>query len=139
MLAGEHGGARITREEVFGPVVTVASIENEEDGIRRANSSPYGLGASVWTRDRKRARRVADRLHAGSVWTNDHAYSYGLAQAPYLGTLLADRLAGDDPHDDLRAVWRARPRFAPAPLFSGPALRAGWAIDRISDRLARRS
>jgi glycine/D-amino acid oxidase-like deaminating enzyme len=61
---------------------------------------------------------------------------HGLAQAPYLGTLLADRLAGDEPHDDLRAVWRARPRFAPAPLFSGAALRAGWAIDRISDRLS---
>jgi glycine/D-amino acid oxidase-like deaminating enzyme len=63
---------------------------------------------------------------------------HGLAQAPYLGTLLADRLAGDGPHDDLRAVWRVRPRFAPAPLFSGPALRAGWAIDRISDRFYRR-
>ena len=61
---------------------------------------------------------------------------HGLAQAPYLGTLLADRLAGDEPHDDLRTVWRARPRFAPAPLFSGPALRAGWVIDRISDRLS---
>ena len=64
---------------------------------------------------------------------------HGLARAPYLGTLLADRLAGDDLHDDLRAVWRTRPRFAPAPLFSEAALRAGWAIDRISDRLARRS
>ena len=63
---------------------------------------------------------------------------HGLAQAPYLGTLLADRLAGDEPHDDLRAVWRARPRFAPAPLFSAPALRAGWAIDRISDRFSSR-
>jgi glycine/D-amino acid oxidase-like deaminating enzyme len=63
---------------------------------------------------------------------------HGLAQAPYLGTLLADRLAGDEPHDDLRTVWRTRPRFAPAPLFSGPALRAGWAIDRLSDRLYRR-
>jgi glycine/D-amino acid oxidase-like deaminating enzyme len=62
---------------------------------------------------------------------------HGVAQAPYLGTLLADRLAGDDPHDDLRAVWRERPRFAPAPLFSAPALRAGWAIDRFSDRLLR--
>jgi glycine/D-amino acid oxidase-like deaminating enzyme len=62
---------------------------------------------------------------------------HGLAQAPYLGTLLADRLAGDEPHDDLRAVWHARPRFGPAPLFSAPALRAGWAIDRLSDRLMR--
>ena len=63
---------------------------------------------------------------------------HGLAQAPYLGTLLADRLAGDEPHDDLRAVWRPRPRFAPAPLFTRPALRAAWTIDRLSDRLAAR-
>jgi glycine/D-amino acid oxidase-like deaminating enzyme len=63
---------------------------------------------------------------------------HGLAQSPYLGTLLADRLAGDEPHDDLRAVWRSRPRFAPSPIFSPPALSMVWAIDRISDRCARR-
>jgi glycine/D-amino acid oxidase-like deaminating enzyme len=62
---------------------------------------------------------------------------HGLAQAPYLGTLLADRLAGDEP-GELGVVWRDRPRFMPAPLFSAPALRAGWAIDRLVDRLARR-
>jgi len=85
LLVGEPGGARIAREEVFGPVVTVVSIEDEVDGIRRANDSAHGLGASVWTRDRARAQRVAARLHAGSVWTNDHAYSYGMFQAPWGG------------------------------------------------------
>lgn len=85
VLAGEPGRARIAREEIFGPVVTVVSIENEEDGIRRANSSSFGLGASVWTRDRARARRVGARLQAGSVWMNDHAYSYGTGQAPWGG------------------------------------------------------
>lgn len=63
---------------------------------------------------------------------------HGVAQAPYLGTLVADVIAGDEPHDDLRAVWRRRPRFAPAPLFSAPALRAGWALDRLADRRLRR-
>ncbi|MFI8933178.1 NAD(P)/FAD-dependent oxidoreductase [Streptomyces sp. NPDC053474] len=63
---------------------------------------------------------------------------HGLAQSPYLGTLLADRLAGDQAHDDLAAVWRARPRFAPMPVFSAPALRAAWTIDRLADRLHRR-
>lgn len=77
--------ARVEREEVFGPVVTVASIENDADGIRRANDSSYALGASVWTRDRRRARRVAAQLEAGSVWTNDCAYSYGAHQAPWGG------------------------------------------------------
>lgn len=63
---------------------------------------------------------------------------HGLAQAPYLGTLVADRLSQDQPPDDLRVIWRDRPRFAPAPLFSAPALKAGWVIDRISDRVAGR-
>lgn len=61
---------------------------------------------------------------------------HGLAQAPYLGTLLADRLAGDEPHDDLATVWRSKRRFAPSPLVNAPALRAAWAVDRISDRLS---
>lgn len=59
---------------------------------------------------------------------------HGLAQAPYLGTLLADRLAANEFHDHLGVVWRARPRFAPAFALNAPTLRAIWAIDRISDR-----
>ncbi|RKT87312.1 Glycine/D-amino acid oxidase [Saccharopolyspora antimicrobica] len=60
---------------------------------------------------------------------------HGLAQAPYLGTLLADRLAGEDLHEDLGAVWRTRPRFVSSPLITAPVLRAGWAVDRMADRL----
>jgi glycine/D-amino acid oxidase-like deaminating enzyme len=60
---------------------------------------------------------------------------HGLAQAPYLGTLLADRLAAGEFHDDLRAIWHARPRFAPAFALNNPTLRAAWAVDRMSDRL----
>lgn len=85
VLAGEPASALIRSREIFGPVVTVARIDNEADGVRRANDSAYGLGASVWTRDLERARRVAGRLEAGSVWVNDHAYSYGLGQAPWGG------------------------------------------------------
>jgi len=85
VLAGEPASALIRSEEAFGPVVTVVMIDNDEDGIRRANDSRHGLGASVWTRDRDRGRRVAERIEAGSVWVNDHAYSYGLGQAPWGG------------------------------------------------------
>jgi len=76
---------RLTREEIFGPVVTVEPFEGEEAAVRRANDSRYGLGASVWTRDREKARRVAERLEAGTVWTNDVAYSYGTCQASWGG------------------------------------------------------
>ena len=62
---------------------------------------------------------------------------HGLGQAPYLGTLLADRIAGGVTQDDLRLVWRDRPRFAPSPIGE-PALQVAWAIDRVSDRLNRR-
>jgi succinate-semialdehyde dehydrogenase/glutarate-semialdehyde dehydrogenase len=85
ILLGEPAGARISAEEVFGPVVTVVKIANVEDGIRRANASAFALGASVWTRHRSKARAVASRLEAGSVWTNDVAYSYGTCQAPWGG------------------------------------------------------
>ncbi len=77
---------RLEREEIFGPVVTVEPFEGEEEAVRRANASRYGLGASVWTRDADRARRVARRLDAGTVWTNDVAYSYGTCQASWGGT-----------------------------------------------------
>jgi succinate-semialdehyde dehydrogenase/glutarate-semialdehyde dehydrogenase len=85
VIIGEPPPSRIASEEIFGPVVTVVMMDNEPDGIRRANASRFGLGASVWTRDRSRARRVAAQLEAGSVWVNDHAYSYGVCQAPWGG------------------------------------------------------
>jgi len=77
--------ARLEREEVFGPVVTVAAVADEREAVRRANDSSFALGASVWTRDAARARRVARLLRAGCVWHNDHAYSYAAAQAPWGG------------------------------------------------------
>ena len=85
VLAGEPARARLRSEEIFGPVVTVVKIENLSDGVRRANDSPYGLGASVWTKNRAVARETAAQLEAGSVWMNDVAYSYGTCQAPWGG------------------------------------------------------
>ncbi|MER7196016.1 NAD(P)/FAD-dependent oxidoreductase [Streptomyces flaveolus] len=63
---------------------------------------------------------------------------HGLAQSPYIGTLVADRIAGDEPHDDLRALWRPRPPHLPSLALSAPMLQAAWASDRISDRLSGR-
>ena len=85
VLAGGSREARIEREEIFGPVVTVQPVMSEDQAVRLANDSPFGLGASVWTRDPERARRMAARLEAGSVWTNDTAYSYGAGQASWGG------------------------------------------------------
>jgi succinate-semialdehyde dehydrogenase/glutarate-semialdehyde dehydrogenase len=85
VLTGVEREARIEQEEIFGPVVTVAPFRDEADAVRLANGSSFGLGASVWTRDLERAQRLAPKLDAGSVWTNDVQYSYGTGQAAWGG------------------------------------------------------
>ena len=62
--------ARIAREEIFGPVATVISFEDEADAIRIANDTPYGLAAAVWSRDIYKAFRIVKSLRAGIVWVN---------------------------------------------------------------------
>ena len=63
---------RIVREEIFGPVMSVLTFATEEEAIRRANDTKYGLGAGVITSDLARAHRVADALEAGNVWVNTY-------------------------------------------------------------------
>ena len=61
---------RTNREEIFGPVVTITPFDNEEQVIGYANDTEYGLASSVWTQNLNRAHRVAERIHAGTVWVN---------------------------------------------------------------------
>ena len=60
----------IAQEEIFGPVLSVIAFDSEQDAVRIANDSPYGLAAGLWTSDLSRAHRVARKLRAGSVWVN---------------------------------------------------------------------
>ena len=62
--------SRCIREEVFGPVCHVAPFDSEEEAVRLANDSQYGLAAAVWTTNLARAHRVARRLEVGLVWVN---------------------------------------------------------------------
>jgi len=63
---------RVAREEIFGPVLSVIPFESEEDLIRQANDTSYGLAAGIWTKDIQRAHRVAHALRAGTVWVNSY-------------------------------------------------------------------
>lgn len=65
-------GDEIVDEEQFGPILPVIRYSDIDDVVARANASPYGLGASVWSRDIDRAVAVADRIESGSVWVNQH-------------------------------------------------------------------
>jgi acyl-CoA reductase-like NAD-dependent aldehyde dehydrogenase len=66
------GGAACTTEEIFGPVVTVETFTDEDAAVAAANATPYGLSASVWTENVRRAASLPRRLDFGTVWVNDH-------------------------------------------------------------------
>ncbi|WTW93571.1 2-hydroxymuconic semialdehyde dehydrogenase [Streptomycetaceae bacterium NBC_01309] len=70
VLAGLPESHPVVREEIFGPVCHLAPFDTEEEAVRLANDSPYGLAASVWTTDLSRAHRVAPRLDVGIAWVN---------------------------------------------------------------------
>jgi acyl-CoA reductase-like NAD-dependent aldehyde dehydrogenase len=66
-------GSRLVDEEQFGPVLPVMSFADESEAVARANSSPWGLGGSVWSANPERAYALAEQMDAGTVWINKHA------------------------------------------------------------------
>ncbi len=98
----------ISREEIFGPVLSVISFDTEEDALRIANDSQYGLAAGLWTRDITRAHRVARRLRAGSVWVN--YWDGGDMTAPFGGYKQSGNgrdksLHAFEKYTELKATW----------------------------------
>ncbi len=70
VIEGLGAGCRTNQEEIFGPVVTIAPFDSEEEALESANSTIYGLAAILWTQDLSRAHRLASEIHAGIVWIN---------------------------------------------------------------------
>lgn len=70
LIEGLDTGCRVNQEEIFGPVATVIPFTSEDEALAGANSTTYGLAASLWTNDVSRAHRVAHRLESGIVWVN---------------------------------------------------------------------
>ena len=83
LFTGCTNDMRIVQEEVFGPVISVETFSSEEEVVRRANSTIYGLAAGFWTRDQDRAHRLAKVLRFGTVWVND--FNVYFTQAPWGG------------------------------------------------------
>jgi succinate-semialdehyde dehydrogenase/glutarate-semialdehyde dehydrogenase len=75
----------LMREETFGPVLPVMTFKTEEEAIRLANDSVFGLTASVWSKDARRGKRIAQKLEAGTVMVNEVLYTHGIAQTPWGG------------------------------------------------------
>lgn len=98
----------IVREEIFGPVMAVLSFESEEEVIERANDTPYGLAAGVFTRDLSRGHRVASGLEAGTVWIN--TYNITPIEMPFGGYKQSglgreNSLAAVDHYTQLKSVY----------------------------------
>ncbi|MGW0760937.1 gamma-aminobutyraldehyde dehydrogenase [Streptomyces sp. NPDC002814] len=72
LIADAAQDSEIVQSEIFGPVLVVLPFDSDDDGIRLANDTPYGLAASAWSRDVYRANRATREIKAGCVWVNDH-------------------------------------------------------------------
>jgi acyl-CoA reductase-like NAD-dependent aldehyde dehydrogenase len=85
VLTGVTHAMRIMREEIFGPVVPIVTVESEDEAIALANDSEFGLGASVWTMNRAKGERIAGRIQSGMVWINDHMFTHGVCSCSWGG------------------------------------------------------
>ena len=85
VVTGVTPAMKLMQVETFGPVLAISAVANPEEAIRLANDSPFGLSASIWTRDSARGRELASQLRAGSVMVNDVASYFGICEAPHGG------------------------------------------------------
>ncbi len=84
-IEGDEAAFQVITDETFGPVLPVIVVKDEDDAVRRANASRYGLTASVWTKKPARGEALAKRLRTGVVTINNHGFTAAIAAAPWSG------------------------------------------------------
>lgn len=108
VFTGVKNSMRIAQEEIFGPVVGVIPFKDTDDVVRQANTTIYGLAAAVWTRDVKKAHRVAHALHAGNVWINTYnAFDIATAWGGYKQSGIGREMGKHalELYTELKSVW----------------------------------
>src|SRR5215475_322738 len=85
VLTNVNHNMDVMREETFGPVLPIMKFRTEEEAVRLANDSDFGLTASVWTNNIARGKRLAAKIESGTVMINEVFYTHGIAQAPWGG------------------------------------------------------
>jgi succinate-semialdehyde dehydrogenase/glutarate-semialdehyde dehydrogenase len=123
VLTGVTQDMKIMRDETFGPIVAIMKVKDEEEALRLANDSRYGLNGNVWTRDKARGVALAARIETGAASVNDMAMSYGVNEVPFGGVKESGLGAVNGP-EGLRGYCHAMPiiveRFAKGPVASYP-------------------
>jgi acyl-CoA reductase-like NAD-dependent aldehyde dehydrogenase len=85
VIAGVDHTMAIMRDETFGPVLPIMAFDSEDEAVKLANDSEFGLAASIWTRDRARGEALARRIQAGMVMVNDCVSGFAICEAPHGG------------------------------------------------------
>ena len=85
VISGADNSMRAMREETFGPTLPISAFKTEEEAVKLANDSEFGLTASVWTNDLTKGKRVAEKIEAGTVCVNEVLYTHGIGQTPWGG------------------------------------------------------
>ncbi len=99
------------QNETFGPVVAIQKVKDEEEALRLANDSEYGLNGTVWTTDTEKGFRLAERMDTGGVCVNDMTLTYGVPEAPF-GGVKSSGLGSVNGKSGLRGYTHAHPIIA---------------------------
>jgi succinate-semialdehyde dehydrogenase/glutarate-semialdehyde dehydrogenase len=101
-------GMDVMTVETFGPIVAIKKVRDEDEAIRLANESEYGLNGTVWTTDIEKGIELAGRIHTGGVCVNDMTFTYGVPEAPF-GGRKASGIGQVNGPEGLRGYCHAQP------------------------------